>query len=691
MSENPLVTAAKVGLLALILLFLIFLFAAHNDTQEKVVATRQITDEVREQVFEMKRMLKRGVQVTPGDGETTAPVVARETGPRIPGFIPLLETEPERPRTPDDQIDWNAQFRTASLSEPKGFNIYTSDRDRFIGAELAHYIYYPLCQRMERNKDEWKAGLADHVEISPDRTEYYIWLRQGVYWHRPPVDITDEKYAWMKGKHEVTTEDLVFSLDMIFNERADTGSIRSTFEGIEDYRAVDRYALWVKYKEANFYSTGVLLGDLRPLPKWIYAYEEDGSPIDEASLGQRFAAHWFNKAMCGYGPYFFKEYRQNDSVLLERHEDWWGRRPAFRSIRWKLALVDDEPRYNTFMSFDEDGHREQSGYPISSTRLKREILDNDGSSKLLRQLAAREIFIWQTVRRMHAFTGWACRGKFFSDKRVRQAMTLAANRAQWQEETFLNQCVFGTGVASIESPEYDHTVKPWPYDLEKAARLLDEAGWKDEDGNGVREKMIDGEKVEFRFKLLEGARSSPSITAVMKDWRQSLLKIGVVMTPDPVEWNLFVKKMTDREFDACSLAWYLGDDFKPISLWHSKQIKVPRSDNFIEFSHPRVDEICDALETTFDLDLRYKLCHEFHRILHEEQPYTIMWTWNNSVAMDSRFGGLRDPRPFTPRIGRENLWKLKKGPAKYDDDRYERPTTGAMPGKTAVAKEDEGN
>jgi ABC-type transport system substrate-binding protein len=669
MQQHPLLTVTKLGLLAVIAALLVLVFVAQNETQSKVIATRQSVDELRGQVAEVSRRVARGVPAAAGGVEAEP---AGESRPIKPGFASLLSPEPDRQRPPDDEIDFDAQLRTATLSEPKGMNILTSDRDNTTATLFGYYVYAPLADRKDSDRGQFKPGLAERVEVSPDHREYYIRIRPGVLWHRPPVDLTDPKYAWMRGDHEVTADDLVFSLDMILNERADTESLRPEFKDIVEYKAVDPYTLYVRWKEPNFYSTGALLGDLVPFPKWIYTREEDGTPIEAEGLGQRFASHWFNKMMCGYGPYVFKEYKKGDYVLLERDEAYWGRRPAFKSVYYKLGLKDDEPRYNNFMSFDEKGERQQYAYPISSTRLKRDVYDNDGSSELLKQLAAKKLSIWGYQRLMYAYQGWACRSNLFSDPRVRRAMTMAANREAWQRDILVNEAVFPTGVAFPASPEYDKTIKPWPYDLAAAAKLLDEAGWVDGDGNGVREKMIDGQKVEFRFKVVQGS-ASPELEAIRNDWEQSLRKIGVIMEPDIVEWNQFLKRTQDREFQAYSAAWILGDEWTPESLHHSNQIPIPGSDNRVEWSNPRIDAIIDELKTTFDLKRRYELAHEFHRIFHEEQPYTILWSWRNSVALDSRIGGIENARSFLPQVNWLHIWRVKRGIAEYDDGRYERP------------------
>ncbi|MGH7162400.1 MAG: ABC transporter substrate-binding protein, partial [Planctomycetota bacterium] len=373
MFERPLISAVKILLLAAITVLLLFVFLAHNETQGKVIETAKRVDEVRDAVAQIRRRLDHGVPASTG-GQPAAPA-AEQTGPRKPGYTVILSPEADPPRAPDDQIDFDAEYRTATLGEPKGLNQYTSDRDQTVATLFGHYVYAPLAYRHESNKDRFKPGLAERVELSPDRLEHYIWIRPGVEWHRPALDLTDSKYAWMRGRHEVTAEDLVFALDMIRDEQADTDAIRATFLDIQDYEAVDKHTLHVRWRKPSFYATGTLLGDLQPFPKWIYTREENGTPIDATSLAQRFASHWFNKSMCGYGPYRFREYRQSDYVLLERNEDFWGRRPAYKTIRYKLSLVEDETRYNLFMSYDPGGIRQQVGYPISSARLKRDVYD----------------------------------------------------------------------------------------------------------------------------------------------------------------------------------------------------------------------------------------------------------------------------------------------------------------------------
>ena len=82
----------------------------------------------------------------------------------------------------------------------------------------------------------------------------------------------------------------------------------------------------------------------------------------------------------------------------------------------------------------------------------------------------------------HGYIGWNMRKPCFSDKRVRQAMTMLLDR-----ELILETILQGLGLAVtnsffIDSVEYNKEIEPWPFDPGRAKALLDEAGWVDSDG-----------------------------------------------------------------------------------------------------------------------------------------------------------------------------------------------------------------
>jgi ABC-type transport system substrate-binding protein len=327
MQEHVAVTVTKIGLLGVVAVTLVLTFKAHNDTQDKVIETARRVDALVDQVADVKRMLRAGASTVPSRGPDagapgtsptpgtprpeagtpgTSTTETPRTGPRTPGWTVLLSSEDDRERPPDEEIDFDAEFRSGLLGEPKGFNLYTSDRDAMVATDIGWYVYGPLAERKTSDRNDWKPYLAEWIEESPDHKEYRVWLRPGVKWHRPSVDLTDPKYAWMKGDHEVTADDLVFTLTTILDKRADTDAVRPSFDdpvaGVAEFKAESKHVFYLRWKAANYFARGTLLSDLQPLPKWIFAHEEDGTPIDEASLGQKFATHWFNKRMCGYGP-----------------------------------------------------------------------------------------------------------------------------------------------------------------------------------------------------------------------------------------------------------------------------------------------------------------------------------------------------------------------------------------------------
>ena len=112
------------------------------------------------------------------------------------------------------------------------------------------------------------------------------------------------------------------------------------------------------------------------------------------------------------------------------------------------------------------------------------------------------------------------------------------------------------------------------------------------------------------------------------------------------------------------MAWRHGDDYDPSTLFHSKLIDTPGAHNYGQWSHPRADKIMDELKTEYDLDKRYALCHELHRLLFEEQPYALGWSWRNPVMFDAQVGGMF-ARTFAPQFDLRYLYWVKEGPAEY--------------------------
>ena len=91
------------------------------------------------------------------------------------------------------------------------------------------------------------------------------------------------------------------------------------------------------------------------------------------------------------------------------------------------------------------------------------------------------------------------------------------------------------------------------------------------------------------------------------------------------EWAVFIDKIQSTDFDATSLGWS-DPDFQddPYQIWHSSQMKG--GSNYIGFRNTEADRIIEKARQEFDLKKRVAMYHRFHEILHNEQPYTFLYT-----------------------------------------------------------------
>ena len=108
------------------------------------------------------------------------------------------------------------------------------------------------------------------------------------------------------------------------------------------------------------------------------------------------------------------------------------------------------------------------------------------------------------------------------------------------------------------------------------------------------------------------------------------------MVPEPYEWSVFISKLSDREFEATAVGWG-GDVLEDFyQIFHSSQIGN-RGSNYVGFNDSESDALLEEIRQTFDKGRRVELCHRLHRIMHEEQPYTFLFTRPTFRLVDRRF------------------------------------------------------
>ncbi|MDQ7825520.1 MAG: ABC transporter substrate-binding protein [Candidatus Eremiobacteraeota bacterium] len=535
--------------------------------------------------------------------------------PEVKNF---LGDETFKIRLPESQV--GGRLKRWYGADPKSFN-YIVSNDGELSSQIGNYVYNEgFGTRSRDNPDKWVKALAERVEITDDYKEYTIYLKKGVKWHAPVVDWSNPKYGWLKGDHYLTTKDVKFTVDMILNNQVECSHLRNYYEDLDYVKIIDDHTVIFKWKKKTYNAMIFTIG-LFPMPEFLYAYDEDGKPFPKEIRGLKFNSHWYNtKGPIGCGPYKFVSYEQGASIRLKRFDDYYDQKPAIDEIDW-LIYPDQKQNLLKLKSRAQDYGR------LYPTDYREEILNAKPDSLFKNGSIKHDIFDEMGF----LYLGWNNESVFFSDRKVRWAMSHALNRSYMLQNIFMGLGTLITGPLYVNGPANDKSIPQVAFSLEKSKALLAQAGWKDLDNDGIVEKKIGNamKKFDFSFLLNQG---SPEWTAAMNIYKEDLLKIGVKMNLKIVDWAEMQKKMEDKDFDAMAGAWGMPWEQDPYQIWHSSQATLPKSSNHISFKNKEADQVIEELRSTFDVSKRTALYHKFHRIVYDEQPYTFFFARKRVAA-----------------------------------------------------------
>jgi peptide/nickel transport system substrate-binding protein len=514
--------------------------------------------------------------------------------------------------------------------DPDTINALTANDN--VSDAFQRQVYESLGSADYTDPDNILPGLATHWEFDKEKLEFTIHLRRGVKWH--PMKLPDGKEL---PQREFTARDVKFTFDCVLNPNVEAASLRSYFEDPEtkSYKikvtVIDDYTVKVRWTKPYFLAKEFTLGAVPIIPRHVYSVDKNGEPISLDFASKEFADgfndHWANRLMCGTGPLMFKEWTRENRLVLVRNPDYWGAPYYFSQTVFRCI-----PNPNT--STQQVLQQELDFAAIAEKDRYVQIKDHpnvrDGK-------VVRVAYEYPGYR----YIGYNLRRELFKDKELRRAMAYATPVQQIIDEVFQGLAVPVTGPFLPGSSACDPSIKPIPFDLGKARQILDEAGWKDTDENGIRDKVIKGVKTQASFDLMIFS-DAPSFRTVGEIFQENCRKIGVEVKLSPAKWALMLQKLRKFDFDAAMLgwgtSWSKGD---PFQLWHGSQADVQDGSNHVGYRNDQVDKLIDVLRVTMDEKEQVEICHKIHRLIYDDQPYTFLFSEKATGARDARLQNIR--------------------------------------------------
>jgi peptide/nickel transport system substrate-binding protein len=342
----------------------------------------------------------------------------------------------------------------------------------------------------------------------------------------------------------------------------------------------------------------------------------------------------------GCGPYQFDSWITGQRIILTKKANWWGDKLADKAVNFKA--------YPAKLSYEII-----NDWTTAVTAMKDEGIDlvRNIEAKYFHDLDENEAFkcrynMYTPQELSYVYVGMNMHNPKLSDVRVRQALSYLVDRKQIIDVLNYGYAEAVYGPIHPSKKYYNNELEHYDYNPAKATQLLDEAGWKDTDGDNIRDKMIDGKRVQLKltYKYNSGNQTREKVGLFLQE---SARKIGVSIEPVVKEWTVMIEETKNHDFELYCSGWVadaVGDDQKQI--WHTESING--GSNYVYFGNSSTDKLIDQIRTELDESKRADLYKQFQKAVNDQAPYVFLYTPKNRLCISKRF---EEPKAYVARPG----------------------------------------
>lgn len=449
--------------------------------------------------------------------------------------------------------------------------------------------------------------------------------------------------TWSDGE-PITAHDIAYSFQVILTKAVPVPAVRQGTSQLKWVEAYDDHTLVYFHKESL--ATNVHNVNFPIIPK--HAYEATLAADPTLTRDPKHVA-LEDKPIVG-GPYIISSRSRGTDIVLQRREDYYMHKgqqvrdkPHFKTVRFRIQS-DPSTSVLAMKAGDLDEME------LTPEQFKTQTDDAD-FYKLNTKAYATE---WTSFHFL-----WNCKDPLFSDPRVRTAMSFAFDHEELLKVLQFGMCEPCTGTYHPTSKWAPKTPpKPYVQDLDKAEELLDEAGWADSNGDGIRDKTIDGKRIDFRFTVITNNR--PDRISICQLLKRSLDQIGIDCDVNAMEFPVVIDKLQKHDFQAAFGGWGSGTDPDTSENIYA----TGQNRNYGEYSNPEVDKLFVEGRRELDPEKRPAIYAKISMLLWDDQPYTWLFYRNAFYGFNKDLRGyVFSPRgPYNYGPGFSSIYKTAAQP-----------------------------
>ncbi|MEX0878012.1 MAG: ABC transporter substrate-binding protein [Candidatus Spechtbacterales bacterium] len=477
---------------------------------------------------------------------------------------------------------FGGEYREAVIGVPRFINpvlASTNDVDR----DLVHLVYSSLV-RYDKNGGI-VPDLAEEYTISEDGKQYRFTLKNNLRWE----DGTP-----------LTVDDILYTIGLIQNPQYSSPLFQS-WQGVQVFSEDSRTVIFELSSPYPAFIENVTLGIL---PKHIW------QDVDE----KNFVLTDLNLKPIGSGLYKVEKFTKDNagfisSYTLVRNERYYNQKPFINKITFK------------FFSSETDTVKAYNAKSVDGISFI--------SSGVITEMEDKEAFNMHEFKMPRYFSIFINKEKneALQDLKVRQALSYATNRKQIIDGVLLGYAQeVGTPIPPNLTSYYNESAEFLDYNPEKARELLREAGWEDNNEDGILEKSTgeeDAEVQELSLTLVTAQRPELEQVAqlLQEQWRQ----VGINLNFKTEELGeLQQSTIRSRNYELLMFGEILGTIPDPFSFWHSSQKNDPGL-NLANYDNREIDKLLEEARQETNKEARIEKLNEFQLKVTADVPAIFLY------------------------------------------------------------------